>query len=307
MRLAIMAAGGVGGYFGARLAEAGNDVLFIARGAHLQSMRENGLKIVSPLGDAHLTDPNVTDDTSEIGPVDAILFAVKLWDTEEAGKLIRPLVGSDTRVITLQNGIDSVERLQPILGEDAVVGGLAYISALISEPGVITHTGQFARIVCGRSEGKPDEKLAAFVKAAKAAKINIDLSDDIDREIWEKFVFLVAFSGATASMRSPIGPIREDPDTRKFFRNLMEECVAVARARGITIADDFVAERMKFADSTPAKFKASMFHDLETGHRLELDWLAGKVAELGRELDIPTPANEAVYAILKLHRMGRRA
>jgi 2-dehydropantoate 2-reductase len=305
MRIAIMAAGGVGGYFGARLAEAGNDVLFIARGSHLQSMRENGLNIVSPLGDVYLAEPNVTDDPCEIGPVDAILFAVKLWDTEEAGKLIRPLVGPDTRVVTVQNGIDSVERLRPILGEETVVGGLAYISALISAPGVITHTGNFARIVCGRSDGKADAKLSAFVKAAKEAKINIGLSDDIDREIWEKFAFLVAFSGATASMRMPLGPIVKDPDTRKFFRNLMEESVAVAQAKGIAIADNFVAERMKFADTAPDNFKASMLHDLENRHRLELDWLAGKVAELGRELDVPTPANEAVYAILKLHRMGR--
>jgi 2-dehydropantoate 2-reductase len=305
MRIAIMAAGGVGGYFGARFAEVGHDVFFVARGAHLQAIRSNGLKIQSALGDIHLVKPNVTDDPREIGQVDVVLFAVKLWDTERAGELVRPLIGKDTRVVTVQNGIDSVERLEPVLGADVVVGGSAYISAFISAPGVITHTGNFGRIVCGRSDRKQDATLTAFVAAAKAANTDISLSDDIDRIRWEKFAFLVPFSGATASMRSSIGPIREDPDTREFFRNLMTEVVAVAHAKGISISDKFIEERMKFLDSTPSEFKASMLHDLESGNRLELDWLAGKVAELGRELSVPTPANAAVYAILKLHRMGR--
>ncbi len=305
MRIAIMAAGGVGAFFGARLAEAGHDVFFVARGAHLQAIRSNGLKIQSALGDIHLVKPNVTDDPASIGPVDIVLFAVKLWDTERAGELVRPLIGPETRVVTVQNGVDSVERLEPILGKEIVVGGSAYISAFISQPGVIAHTGNFARIVCGRSDGKQDATLAAFVEAAKAANTDISLSDDIDRIRWEKFAFLVPFSGATASMRSSIGPIREDPDTREFFRSLISEVVDVARAKGISISDKFIEERMKFMDSAPAEFKASMLHDLENGNRLELDWLAGKVAALGRELSVPTPANSAVYAILKLHRMGR--
>lgn len=304
MRIAIMAAGGVGGYFGARFAEAGHEVHFVARGAHLQAIRAKGLAIVSPLGDVHLEKPNVTDDPAAIGPVDVVLFAVKLWDTEQAGELTRALVGPGTRVITLQNGVDSVERLEPILGQEAVVGGSAYISALISAPGVITHTGNFARFVCGHSDGRTDEALAGFVEAAGAAGIDVALSDDIDRARWEKFAFLVAFSGATAAMRMPIGPIREDPDTRKFAHDLVVETVSVSRAKGIEIADEFVAERMAFADRLPPGFKSSMLHDLEHGNRMELDWLAGKVSQLGRQFGVPTPANDAVYAILKLHRMG---
>lgn len=307
MRIAVMAAGGVGGYFGARFAEAGHEVHFVARGAHLEAIRSNGLKVISPLGDIHLAKPNVTDDPDTIGPVDVVLFAVKLWDTEQAGEKTRALTGPDTRVITLQNGIDSVERLQPILGHDAVVGGSAYISALISAPGIITHTGNFARFACGRTDGKTDAVLADFVETANAAGVDVSLSDEIDRVLWEKFVFLVALSGATASMRMPIGPIREDPDTRKFFYDLVQEVVALARVHGIGITDEFVALRMKFGDALPPVFKASMLHDLENGNRLELDWLAGKVSQLGRKLDVPTPANDAVYAILKLHRMGRPA
>ena len=304
MRIAVMAAGALGGYFGARMAAAGHDVFFIARGSNLEAIEKNGLKVESVHGDLHLPKPNVTDDPGKVGPVDIVLFAVKLWDSEEAAVQALPLVGSQTRVIPLQNGVDSTERIAPILGADHVVVGSAYIATVLSAPGVVTHTSQFARMVCGRTDGKPDGRLKSFADAAHAAGIDITVSDAIDRERWQKFVFLVGLSGATATTRQPLGPILADPDTRAFFYSLMCEVVAVGRAKGVSIPENFAEDRMKFADASPPTFKASMLHDLERGNRLELDWLAGKIVEFGRTLGVPTPANNAVYAMLKLHRMG---
>ena len=305
MRIAVMAAGAVGGYFGGRLAAAGHDVSFIARGAQLEAIRKNGLKIESPLGNLHLKDARATPDPKEIGAVDVVLFAVKLWDTESAAEQAKPIVGAQTRVITFQNGVDSVERLAPILGADKVVGGSAYIASVIGAPGVISHTSTFARMVCGRIDGKPDAMLTAFTAAAKEAGIDIKQSDQINRERWEKFIFLVGLSGATGSTRMPLGKILADPDTRAFFQSLMAEVIALAKAKGVALAPDFLETRMTFADAAPPGMKASLLHDLERGNRIELDWLAGKVVSLGRELGVPTPANAAVYAVLKLHRMGK--
>jgi len=306
MRVAAMAAGAVGGYFGARMAAAGHDVFFIARGANLAAMKANGLRLESVHGDLHLPKPNVTDDPKSVGPVDIVLFAVKLWDTETAAAQARPLVGANTRVITLQNGVDSVERIAPVLGAEQTAGGAAYIATVIASPGVIKHTSHFAKMRFGRSDKKPDATLQAFADAGKAAKIDVDISVDINVELWEKFIFLTAMSGSTASMRSPIGVIRADPELRAFFRALMQEAYDVGRAKGVALAPDFVEGRMKFLDTIEPGMKASMAHDLERGNRIELDWLAGKVRSLGRALNIPTPASDAVYTVLKLHRLGRQ-
>jgi 2-dehydropantoate 2-reductase len=305
MRIAVMAAGAVGGYFGGRLMAAGHEVGFVARGAQLDAIRKNGLRIESPLGNLHLNNVRATSDPKEIGPVDIVLFAVKLWDTEIAAEAAKPLVGPQTRVITLQNGVDSVERVAPILGAEHVVGGSAYIASVIGSPGVISHTSPFAKMVCGRIDGQPDAQLTTFTAAAKEAGIDITQSENINRERWEKFVFLVGLSGATGAMRSPLGAILADPDTRAFFQSLMAEVIALARAKGVALHEDFLASRMKFADTAPPGMKASLLHDLERGNRIEVDWLAGKVVALGRELGVPTPANAAVYAMLKLHRGGR--
>ncbi len=304
MRIAVMAAGAVGGYFGARLAAAGHDVSFIARGAHLAAIRSEGLRLESPLGNVCVRDARATAEPGEIGAVDVVLFAVKLWDTEIAAAAGRKLVGPDTRVITFQNGVDSVERLQPILGADHVVGGTTHMASVIAAPGVISHTSEFARMRCGRLGGGADPLLARFVEAARAAGIEASLSEDIDLDRWKKFTFLVALSGATGMMRAPLGPILADTDTRAFFLALMQEVVAVGRAGGIRLAEDFAQDQLAFADSAPAGMKASLLHDLERGNRIELDWLAGKVVELGRARNIKTPANTAVYAALKLHRQG---
>jgi 2-dehydropantoate 2-reductase len=305
MRIAVMAAGAVGGYFGARMGAAGHEVAFIARGAHRDAIRREGLRIESSLGDLHLKDVNVTDDPKQVGPVDLVLFAVKLWDTETAGEHARPLVGPDTRVITLQNGVDSVERLAPILGDDAMIGGATYVVSTISKPGVIRHTGTMARVRCGRLDRRPDAKLAAYVEQMKAASIDITLADNMLLDIWKKFVLLSGTSGATASTRQPLGVIRDDDDMRAFFYKLMHETMAVGRAVGADFPPDFPTELDRSVASFPPTMKASMANDLDAGNRLELDWLAGRVIALGRKYGIPTPSHEAVYAILKPYRMGR--
>ncbi|MCC7347885.1 MAG: 2-dehydropantoate 2-reductase [Variibacter sp.] len=303
MRIAALAAGGVGGYFGARLAAAGHDVTFIARGAHLDAIRRDGIRLESVLGDVHIPDAKATPDPASVGPVDVVLFAVKLWDTEKAGELARPLIGPATRLITFQNGVDSVERLRPILG-DQVVGGVTYIATVIDRPGVIKQTSSFARARCGRPGNAGDPQLEAFVKAGQAAGIDIALSEDIEVERWKKFISLVTMSAATSSTRCSIGHVVADPEVRAFFVKVMAEVIAVARASDVRIPGDMLEQGEKFLQAAPFGMKASMAHDLERGNRLELDWLSGKVVSLGRELGVPTPANEAVYAILKLHRFG---
>ena len=306
MRIAVMAAGAVGGYFGARMAAAGHDVFFIARGANLAAMKSKGLTIESVHGDLHLPKPNVTDDPKSVGPVEIVLFAVKLWDTEKAAELAKPMAGPGTRLITLQNGIDSVERLAPIIGADRTIGGAAYIAATIAEPGVIQQTNSFAMMRFGRADRRADAGLQAFVDAGKAAKIDVALSADIERERWQKFIFLTAMAGSTSALRSAIGPIVADPELRGFFRQLMEEAFAIGKAKGVALDPAYIEERMNFVQTkVEPGMKASMAHDLERGNRLELDWLTGKVREMGRSLAIPTPASDTVYAVLKLHRSGK--
>lgn len=306
MRVAVMAAGAVGGYFGARLAAAGHDVTFFARGAHLAAIRQDGLKVESPLGDLHLKNVNATDDVSSVAPMDLVLFAVKLWDTERAAEQIKPLIGPQTRVVTLQNGVDSVERLVPILGDAAVIGGATYVVTVISAPGVIRHGNTFARIRCGRVDRRPDETLAGYVREMQAAGIEAALSDDMQVDLWKKFVLLSGTSSITASTRQSIGPIRDDPDMRALFFKLMNETLKVGRAAGVRLPESFEQELQQSAEAFPPTMKASMANDLDAGNRLELDWLAGKVVALGRKLNVPTPAQETVYAVLKPFRMGRK-
>jgi 2-dehydropantoate 2-reductase len=305
MRIGVMAAGAVGGYFGGRLAAAGHDVIFFARGANLDAIRKNGLIIESPSGNLNLASVNVTDDPGRVAPVDIVLFAVKMWDLEIAAESLRPLIGSRTQVITLQNGIDAVERTAPILGGDHVAGGTAQIVSVIAAPGVIKHSSKVAILRCGRIDRHSDPTLVAFVEAGKEAGFDVSLSDDIERDLWVKFVMLSGTSGITAATREPIGRVLADPDTRALFLSLMQETVALARAKGVRLPEDFAHERLHFIETNfPFDMKASMANDIERGNRLELDWLAGRVVELGRALGVPTPANAVVYAVLKLHRLG---
>lgn len=305
MRVAVMAAGALGGYFGGRLAEAGHEVHFIARGANREAIEKNGLKIESPVGDMLIKSANVTDDPKKVGVVDIVLFAVKLWDTEKSGELCKPFVNKDTRVLSMLNGIDSVDRLTPILG-DVVCAAPTRISAVISSPGVISHKGTFANFRCGFLDGREDARLQSLVDEMRVAKVEATFSTNIRKSLWEKFVFLVGVSGATASTRSPMGPILADPDTRALFENLMRETEAVGVKSGVAIEGE-VTKLMQVANGMGGHIKASMLEDLERGNRLELDWLQGKVAELGKKLGVPTPANEYVYKTLKLLRNGQKA
>jgi 2-dehydropantoate 2-reductase len=306
MRVAVMATGALGAYFGGRLAEAGHDVHFIARGAHLGAIRRDGLKVESPLGNIHIKNANVTSDPKQVGVCDVVLFAVKLWDTEKAGELSKPFVNKDTRLLSMQNGIDSVERLTPILGEGVVCAAPTRISAVITGPGVIAHKGPFANITCGFLDKRDDQRLRALVDEMKQAKVQATYTTEIEKNLWEKFIFLDGISGATASMRSTIGPIVADPDTASLLQALMKEVEAVGLARGVPLegaADRAIAATKAMGGD----IKASMCEDVERGNRLELDWLQGKVVELGKTHGIPTPANEHVYKILKLLRNGKHS
>jgi 2-dehydropantoate 2-reductase len=308
MKIAAMAAGAIGAYYGARLQAAGHDVSYIARGANLEALKTKGLTIESVHGDLHLPKVNATAHPADVGPVDIVLFAVKLWDTESAAEQAKPLIGPNTRLITLQNGIDSVERISKILGPDKVVGGIAYIATNLVAPGTIKQTSQFHQVLFGHPDNRPDPVLDAFVAAGKAASLDIVLTPQIETELWKKFIFLTAMTGGTAALRSPVGPIFADPDTKAFFRQLMQEAFNVGKAKGIALDAAYIDERMNFVETkTTPTMKGSMANDLDRGGRLELDWLSGKVRALGRTLNIPTPASDTVYTVLKLHRMGAKA
>lgn len=214
MKIVVMAAGAVGGYFGARLAATGEEVHFIARGAHLEAIKQSGLHLKSLLGDVHIENTRVSDEPAAIGAADVVLFAVKLWDTEAAGNACKALLGDNTTIIMLQNGIDGVARLTPVLGSDPLVGGVAYISAFIERPGVIRHHGSFARLQFGEKDGNETARLSSFVKVCQRAGIEAEISADIELAQWQKLVFLVGLSGATTVTRSGIGAIVADSDCR---------------------------------------------------------------------------------------------
>src|SRR5262245_56672811 len=298
MRIAAMGAGGVGGYFGARLQQGGHEVSFFARGRHLQAIRDHGLTVESPHGSAHLK-VRVFADPAEAGVVDVVLFSVKLWDTESAAERLRPVVGPDTVVIQFQNGVESVARLRRIFPERAVMSGSAYIATHVKSPGVIEHTGQMARIQFGPLVDSQRRRAEEFLGACRAAGIQAEIPADIVRANWEKFVFLVGVSSATAVARAPVGVMRADPDLRWLFEQAMRETWKVGRARGIGLADDFVEGRLAFADTLHPGMKASLLHDLEAGGKLEAPWLCGAVARMAREAGIDAPVNRAVYAALK--------
>ena len=298
-----MGTGGVGGYFGARLQQAGHGVAFIARGRHLQALQRNGLSLKSPLGDAQLKVKAV-EKPADAGAVDVVVFAVKLWDTESAAEQLRPLVGSNTFVIPFQNGVESIERVGAVLGRERVMGGAAYIAGRIAEPGVIVQTGQMARLRFGPVLAAQSKAAEAFLTACREAKIDAELVDDIVRVLWEKFVLLVALSATTTVTRKPIGVVRSDPDMRWLLEATMRETWEVGRKRGVALPEDFVAKTLAFVDGLPHEMKPSMLGDLEAGGRLEAPWLSGAVARMARELGMEAAANRAVHAALKPYLNG---
>ena len=305
MKIAVMGSGGVGGYFGARLAQSGADVTFVARGAHGAAIRERGLRVYSPNGDVLVQPAKAASDPSGIGPVDIVMFCVKLWDVESAAEACKPLIGSDTAVICFQNGVDAEERAAGVLGPEHVAGGVAAIAALIEEPGTIRHTGTMAWLKYGELDGRASPRLDAFAEACGKAGFEASVSPDITADIWRKFAFLAPLAGATAATRMPIGPILADADTRRLFADLIAETVAVGRAKGARLEDGIEDKQLAFAEGLPGEMKASMLGDLERGNRLELPWLTGAVVRLGRELGVPTPVSAFVHTILKLHAEGK--
>ena len=306
MKIAVMGSGGVGGFFGGRLAHAGCDVSFIARGAHLSAMRERGLEIENePQGNIHVRKVKVSDDPAAVGVVDLVLIAVKLWDTEAAANAVKPMVGPQTAVLSLQNGVIKDDILRRVFGEAAVMGGVGYVATHISRPGVIHQTGTLQRLIFGEYKGKRSARAERLLEALLRAGIQAELAEDIRRTLWEKYVFLVGLSGTTATMRSAIGPIRGNPQTRAFLFELMKETVLVGRAHGVMLPEDYAEQRLAFADTVPADMTSSMHHDLERGNRLEVEWLAGGVVQLWLPVEVPTPANRAVWDVLALHAAGR--
>jgi 2-dehydropantoate 2-reductase len=306
MKIVILGSGGVGGYFGGLLAAAGNDVTFVARGAHLAALRRNGLKIMSPRGDLHIPRIKTAATIVEIESADLVVVGVKLWDTEAVAAGLEPIARRGAAVVSFQNGVQKDDLLCEYVPPYAVMGGVCYIAATLSEPGVITHTGTMQRLVFGEYGGRSSTRGEAFLAACRAADIDAELSGAIERLIWEKFVFLVGLSGMTSRFRSPIGPIREDPERRAMLLESMREVVAVGRARKVPLRPDYAEDRLAFCDTLPAAMTSSMQVDLERGKRLELPWLSGAVVDLGAELAVPTPTNAAIVAALAPYVRGRQ-
>lgn len=307
MKIAVMGTGGVGGYFGAKLANSGNEVTFIARGSHLAAIKANGLKVSSGLGDIWVKDARATDAPDEVGDVDVVMFGVKLWDTKSAALACRPLVGKDTAVISFQNGVVKDEILASVLGKKSVVGGVCYIAATIAAPGVIGHTGTMQKLVFGEYDGSRSERIKRFYDACLRGGIEAEISDDIGKTVWEKFVFLVGLSATTATTRVPIGQVRSNPLSRQLLRDVMQEAVDVGIAEGVALSPDFAENRLSFCDGLPEGMTSSMHNDLERGNRLEVEWLSGDVSRRAQKLHMSTPANSIVHKILALHANGQQA
>jgi 2-dehydropantoate 2-reductase len=305
VRITILGSGGVGGYFGGRLAAAGADVVFVARGEHLRALQARGLRIDSPAGHIRVDRVQATDDPRVYGEPDVIFLAVKCYDSAPAIGLLRPIVGSGTVVIPLQNGVDSVEMLTRAFGRERVAGGTCYVSAVITEPGVIRHTAM-NRLLFGELDGHSSPRLEALLEACQRAGIDAVLTPDIQSEIWTKLVRLSVLSGLTTVTRCPAGVLYSDPELSKLVEAGLSEAMAVARAKGIHLPFTDVAEAFGGFKKLPPETRSSMLEDLERGHRLELPWLSGAVTRIGRELGVPTPTHAFISAVLAPHVDGRR-
>jgi 2-dehydropantoate 2-reductase len=299
MKIAVMGAGAIGGYFGGRLAKAGFDVSFIARGAHLDVIRKNGLKVLSPLGDFTIHPATVTDDPAEVGPVDVILFMVKNYDTLRAAEQIRPLVGPDTAIIPFQNGVEARAMLSNVLGARHVLGGVAFIPASIQEPGVIKHNAELAKLVFGEFDKQITPRALSFLDALEKAGVTGEIPADISMVLWSKLMFLTSMSAINCITRQPVGLVQSDGETIALYMDAMREVAAVAVAHGVSLGEEAIANNMALAKSFPPNNKTSMFQDLEAGRRLEIDYLSGAVVRLGREKGIETPIHRTAWVAIK--------
>jgi 2-dehydropantoate 2-reductase len=304
MRIAIIGTGGIGGIYGAALAKAGADVTFVARGAHLAAMRENGLRVEGDRGETHIRPAQATDDIASIGIVDYVLLCVKLWDVESAGEQIRPIVGPRTAVIPLQNGIDAHDRLIPILGRDAVMGGTAFVTGSIVSAGVVRQTGTYHQMIFGELGGGVSERGERLRDLCVAGGLDGVLSADIKVPLWEKFILLVPLSGLNSLTRLPLGKYRDDPDLFRLLDASLRETEAVGFAEGVNLTPETGDKMLTTIRAMPPYHMTSMCNDLLRGNRIELPWFAGKVVELGRRHGIATPVNDFIHAALKLYANG---
>ncbi|MEC8371742.1 MAG: 2-dehydropantoate 2-reductase [Pseudomonadota bacterium] len=304
MKFAILGAGAVGGYFGARLAEAGEDVTFMARGAHLEAIRSTGLRIESENGEAHIHPAQASDDPAEVGPVDYVLFAVKLFQTEETAGFAKPLVGPNTTLVALQNGVECANVLSAVHGKEKVLNGTSYIAAVIAEPGLIRQTGTFASFAFGEQDGTMSDRGQRLKEAADKAGLNPTYSSNVESLVWMKFLLIATMSSITTSTRKPIGELRDDPDIRPVIVASLEESIAVGRAMGVDLPENAMEQQLKRIAEFPAAMVASMYHDLHANKPTELEWMSGAVRRFGKQCGIPTPTHDAFYAILKPYRDG---
>lgn len=305
MKIAIFGSGGVGGYFGGRLAAAGEDVTFIARGPHLAAMQQDGLHIESPNGDAHVSAVKATDQIDSIGPVDVVLFTVKLYDVDAAAATLAPLIGPDTVVVTLQNGVDAVDMVARHVGAEHVAGGTAYIVVVVDKPGHIRHTTS-QQIVFGERHGSRSPRLVAFEQACARAGFQGKASESIDTDLWIKFVRLSTWSGMTSVTRSPMGVVRADPELHAMMMGAIAETMAVGQACGISFPPTLVDDTKALIQSLPPGSKSSMLEDLERGRRLELPWLSGAVVRMGRQAGVATPIHHFITTVLGPLANGQR-
>ncbi len=305
MKIALMATGGIGGFLGVKLAAAGCDVAAIARGAHLDAIRANGLTLEKDGARATVRPWRASADAAEIGPVDIVVFGVKGDDLDAAGEACRPLLGADTAVVPFLNGVEAAERLQKILPADAVAKGVARVSAHVTAPGVIAQTGEFATFQFAEADNRRSERLAAFRGAMSRAGVSAPEVEDIDVELWLKFILFAAVSGVTAAGRCRIADIHDHPPLARLFREVIGETAALARARGVAVPDDVEATVWETAQGLPPALRASTAVDLERGKPLEVAWITGAVVRMSEALGRDAPANRALYALLSPYRAGR--
>ncbi|HMD82803.1 MAG TPA: ketopantoate reductase family protein [Anaerolineales bacterium] len=298
MKILIMGTGGVGGYYGGLLAQQGNDLTFIARGAHLYAIRHEGLKVKSVHGDFIVSPASATEDPEKAGHVDLILFCVKTYNTDEAAEAIRPVVGPHTVVMSLQNGIDAAERIGEVVGMEHVIGGATWLSSAVEAPGIIKQISKFRRVVLGELDGDRSARIQSIYEVLKNTGITVEISENIQKVLWTKFVFIAAASGLGSLTRLPMGDFRSVPETRSLLSSIMQEVHAVANAQGVVLDADVVQKSLEFTDNAAPHIKPSMQLDVETGHRTELESMIGVIGRKGRKLGVPTPVADFVYASL---------
>jgi len=299
MKIAIMGTGGVGGYYGGLLAQSGQDVTFIARGAHLRAIREQGLKVKSVHGDFTVSPAEATDTPAEVGPVDMVLFATKTYQTDEAARSITPMIARNTVVVSLQNGIDAADRIGKVVGMEHMLGGVTWLSAAIEAPGVIGQYSQFRRIALGEFSGETTTRIKAAYDALQATGATVEISDAILKVLWTKFVFIAPVMAMGSVTRVTFGEYRNVPEARAMLTDAISEVAAVAKAKGVKLDEDVVKKTLAFIDSTEPGIKPSMQRDVESGKPSELEAMIGAVVRLGAEHNVPTPVMKFVYAMLK--------